>query len=297
MPMKVGLFTDALSDRSLGEALRWLEAALPEIEYVELGTGGYSPAPHCDRTRLLESPEARRKLLDEIDSHELHLAAVNVSGNPVENEDHDRALRDTLRLAPLLGVSRVVCMSGGLAALAGGGWFPDIEEETERYWQARVLPYWSEISAAARQEDAALRLCLELEPGSAVFNVSTFERIAALGQNIAVNLDPSHFFWQSIDPLAAVRRLGTRIGFAHGKDTVLETEKVAVDGVVDRSAWRYATVGEGHDVAWWRAFLAELRRAGYDGPLSIEYEDSLASPQDSIAQAARVIVEAGRVTE
>src|SRR5207249_4526918 len=84
--------------------------------------------------------------------------------------------------------------------------------------------------------------------------------------------------WQSIDPLAVVRRLGDRIGFVHGKDTVLDPERVRLDGVLDRTAWRYATVGHGHDVVWWRSLLAELRAAGYDGVVSIEYEDPLVPP-------------------
>src|SRR5205085_1794899 len=91
-------------------------------------------------------------------------------------------------------------------------------------------------------------------------NVSTFERVAVVGANLAVNLDPSHFFWQSIDPLAAVARLGDRIGFAHGKDTVLEPDRVVLDGVLDRTAWRYATVGHGHAVDWWRSCRRVARR-------------------------------------
>jgi sugar phosphate isomerase/epimerase len=276
--LRLALFTDALAGRPLEDVLDWLAAELPAVREVELGTGGYSPAPHRDAAELVEERGFR-------------LAALNVSGNPLEVEQHDRALHDTIRLAAQLGVTRVVCMSGGRAALAGAGWFPGLEEEIERYWSERVLPYWDEVAALARSEHAELRLCFELEPGSAVFNVSTFERVAALGSNLAVNLDPSHFFWQSIDPLAVIRRLGDRIGFAHGKDTVLE--RVTLDGVLDRTAWRYATVGHGHDPDWWRAFAGELEAVGYDGPISIEYEDPLVAPEESILESARVLAPAG----
>src|SRR4029077_15143652 len=106
----------------------------------------------------------------------------------------------------------------------------------------------------------------------AAFNVSTVERLLALGPNLAVNVDPSHFFWLGIDPLAAIERLKGRIGFAHGKDTVV-SERAEVDGVLDRTAWRYATVGQGHDVEWWSSFVAALARAGYDEVVSVEHED------------------------
>ena len=110
-----------------------------------------------------------------------------------------------------------------------------------------------------------------------------------------MNLDPSHFFWQSIDPLEAVRRLGGRIGYAHGKDTVLDRERVALDGVIDRTAWRYATVGQGHDVDWWRSFASALGAAGYDGPVSIEYEDPTVPPEESIVESARILAAAVEV--
>ena len=287
--MRIGLFTDGLGDRTLVEVLDWLAVELPDVRDVEIGTGGYSPSPHCDAADLIADEAERRRLTSKLESRGFRLAALNVSGNPLEVDEHDRALRDTIRLAGLLGVDRVVCMSGGRAELAGAGWFPGLEEEIERYWAVRVLPYWNAVSALALQEHDGLRLCLELEPGSAVFNVSTFERVAALGANLAVNLDPSHLFWQAIDPLAVVRRLGDRIAFAHGKDTVLAPERVALDGVVDRTSWRYATVGDGHDEAWWSEFARELQRAGYDGVLSVEYEDPVVAPEPSIVAAVAAL--------
>jgi sugar phosphate isomerase/epimerase len=278
--LRIGLFTDAFADWPLGAVLEWLSAELPAVRDVEIGTGGYSPAPHATDIALLGG--------------EFRLAALNVSGNPLEVPEHDRALRETIALASSLGVDRVVCMSGGRAELSGGAWFPGVEEAVERYWTDRVLPYWEEISRLAADVHPELRLCFELEPGAAAFNVSTVERLLGAGENLAVNLDPSHFFWQAIDALAAVRRLGRRIGYAHGKDTVLVDELVRVDGVLDRRAWRYATVGRGRGVDWWRLFGEELQRAGYDGVISIEYEDPLVPAEASVAEAAVLLADAIR---
>jgi sugar phosphate isomerase/epimerase len=275
--MRLGLFTDAFADRPLGKVLDWLEEELPELRDLEIGTGGYSPAPH-------------KAGLDEAVARGYRIAALNVSGNPLELSEHDRALRGTARLARELGIDRVICMSGGDPKLSGGGWFPGIEGAVDAYWQERVLPYWSELA-----DVDGIRFCLELEPGSAAFNVSTFERLAALGPSIALNLDPSHFFWQEIDPLAVIARLRDRIGWAHGKDTVLDAERTRLDGRLDRAAWRYATVGHGHDVAWWRAFVDALGVAGYDEVVSIEHEDELVPPERSTLMAASVLDEA-RVT-
>ena len=287
--MRVGLFTDALADRPLQDALAWLGAELPEVRDVEIGTGGFSPAPHCDRAVLLADDGARREWLDAIEDAGFRLAALNVSGNPLEDEEHDAALRETVLLAGLLGVDRVVCMSGGDARLAGAGWFPGLEDDSERYWAERVLPYWRELAAGTE----GVRLCLELEPGNAAFNVTTFERLAGLDDAIAVNLDPSHFFWQQIDPLAVTRRLGERIRFVHGKDTAVDGERVTLDGLLDRDrAWRYAAVGRGHDLAWWRSFLGALDAAGYDGVISIEVEDPLLPPEQATQESAQLLARA-----
>jgi sugar phosphate isomerase/epimerase len=288
--MRVGLFTDALGNRPLADALAWIGAELPDVRDVEIGTGGYSPAPHCDRGALLADDRARAEWLETIEAAGFRLVALNVSGNPLEDPAHDAALRETVRLAPLLGVDRVVCMSGGDARLSGGGWFPGIDEDTERYWEARVVPYWRGVLVDA----GAVLLCFELEPGNAVFNVSTFERLAELGdESIAVNLDPSHFFWQGIDPLAAVRRLGGRVGFAHAKDTVLDGDRLVLDGLLARDrSWRYAAVGRGHDLGWWRSFADALARAGYDGVLSIEVEDPRMPPEEAARESAELLVNA-----
>jgi sugar phosphate isomerase/epimerase len=273
--MRVGLFTDAFPELPLERVLELLEP-LP-VRDVEIGSGGYSPAPHVEQLSAL--------------GDDFRLAALNVSGNPLEVPEDDRALRETIELAAKLDVDRIVCMSGGRPELSGGAWFPGVELAVEGYWSDRVLPYWREIAALAGDT----RLCFELEPGAAAFNVSTIERLLDLAPNLMVNLDPSHFFWQSIDPLEAVRRLAGRIGYAHGKDTVLLPRRVAVDGVLDRSAWRYATVGHGRDLDWWRLFVEELQRAGYDDVVSIEYEDPAVPARVSVVEAAELL--AGAVVE
>lgn len=290
--MRVGVFTDGLAHLSLEGALTWLEETLPDVRDLEIGTGGYSPSPHCDLDALASDGGAAHAWLGRIAERGFRLAALNVNGNPLEDGSHDDALRETIRLAATLGVDTVACMSGGRPELAGGAWFPGVEDSVEAYWRTRVLPYWTEISKLARQARPSLRLCLELEPGSAAFNVSTVERLLGVAANLAVNLDPSHFFWQGIDPLEVTARLGTRIGFAHGKDTVLDLQRVALDGYLDRGAWRYATVGDGHPLGWWESFASSLRAAGYDGVISIEHEDEAVTPEDGIAASGRTLLAA-----
>ena len=304
------MFSDALEYRSLGDALDWI-AALPGVDGVELGVGGYSPVPHCDPPRLAGSEAAREELLSALDERDLELSALNVSGNPlhpdpeVATRHHDDLLR-AIGLSAYLGVSRLVVMSGcpgpgpGTAAaphFVGGGWLPDLEGVLDWQWRERVLPYWRRVAREAEEADPDLKLCFELHPGTCVYNAHSFERIAELGPNLAVNLDPSHFFWQGMDPLAVLERLDGRVAFAHAKDTLERPENLRVNGLLDsrwpgRAAempWNFATVGDGHDSAWWSSFLEALRRAGHDGAISIEWEDPFLEAEPSIARSAELL--------
>jgi sugar phosphate isomerase/epimerase len=309
--MKIALFTDVLDHRPLEEILDWLRLEVPEIDEVELGTGGYSSAPHCPLRDLLSDASRRRNWIEAIAGRGFRLAALNVSGNPLHPDPataraHDTDLRDTIRLAAELGVDRVVAMSGCPGAgpndrtaphFSGGGWLPDLERIAEWQWQERVLPYWAEVASFALAEFPGLRICLELHPGTFVYNTSTFLRIAEVGKAMAVNLDPSHFFWQSIDPLAVIAALGAKIGHVHGKDTRLNLASLALNGVLDNRwpepseemPWTFATVGRGHDSDWWSAFLQALSAAEFDGTIGIEHEDPFVEPEPGIVESARFL--------
>src|SRR5439155_24678406 len=136
---RVGVFTHGLADRSLPAALEWLARELPAVRDVEIGTGGYSPSPHCDLGRLTADTGAARAWLGEIEEGGFRLAALNVNGNPLERRDHDEALRATIALASTLELDTVACMSGGRPELSGGAWFPGVEDAVETYWRDRVL--------------------------------------------------------------------------------------------------------------------------------------------------------------
>lgn len=312
--MRIGLFTDALADRPLTEVMDWLREAAPQVTRIEIGTGGYSPAKHADRKRLLEDAGARERWSSAIHERSLELSALNVSGNPLHPDPavarvHDEALRDTIRLAALLRVDRVVAMSGCPGAgpedrtaphFAAGGWLPDLERVADQQWNDVVLPYWIEMAAFAAAEHPGLLICFELHPGTYVYNTASFGLARAIAPNLGVNLDPSHFFWQGMDALAVVRAVGDRIGHSHGKDTQDIPANKALNGMLDsrwpgvpaEMPWNFATVGRGRDVAWWTEFVRTLASKGFDGTISIEYEDPFVPVEDSIVEAARVLAEA-----
>jgi len=308
--LRTGFFTDAMPDRTLSEVAGWA-AQTGLVQDLELGVGGYSPVPHCAPSDLLGHPDAIRRLKSDVEDAGLGISALNVSGNPLHpNPDlaqrHDTDLRNAIRLAAELEVDRLVAMSGcpGAGAsdrvaphFSAGGWLPDLEGIADWQWRERVAPYWSELSRFARQEHPQLMICFELHPGTYVYNVETFRRARKLGTNLGVNLDPSHFFWQSMDPLAIVQALGDDIGHVHGKDTTLHPQRMALNGLFDHRwpnppdemPWNFATIGRGHDREWWGRFVALLRDRGFSGTISIEYEDPFVAVEESVLESAQLL--------
>ena len=114
------------------------------------------------------------------------------------------------------------------------------------------------------------------------------------GDNVGCNYDPSHMFWQAIDPIAAIRVLGDSIFHVHAKDTQIYEPNLPKTGVLDTKkytdernrAWIFRSVGYGHAFGWWKEFISTLRMFGYDYVLSIEHEDTLMSPDEGLTKGA-----------
>jgi len=307
--MRIGLVTDGLPDQALPDLLR--TAAELGIDALEFGCGNWSSAPHVRLDALLESAPARAEFLAAVGAHGLSISALNCSGNPLHPGEHGRAHRavtsGTIRLAGLLGVSRVVLMSGcpGGPGDANANWVttawpPEAARVLEWQWSEQVIPYWRGLVQEARGAGVA-RLCLELHGQQNVFNVATLLRLReAVGPMVGANLDPCHLFWMAADPLVAAGALGAAIHHVHAKDTRINAAVAAVNGQIDVTpmdrlearAWSYMTLGDGHAVGWWRQFCAALRAAGYDDVLSIEHEDVALPAIEGVRRSVAVLREA-----
>jgi sugar phosphate isomerase/epimerase len=305
--MKIGVFTVLFSQRPLEETLDYVKAA--GCEAVEIGVGGYPGAAHADAAALLEDEGKRKQLLDAVTSRGLEISALSCHGNPLHPkaeiaQAHDRDYRNAVKLAQQLGVDTVITFSG----CPGGGpeaqepnwvtcpWPPDFLETLEWQWRERATPYWSEAAAFAK--DHGIKVAIELHPGFLAYNTDSFNKLREIGgETLGVNFDPSHLFWQGMDPLVCVRDLGDAIFHVHAKDTWLDKQNIALNGVLDTKpytdeinrSWIFRTVGFGHGQEFWRSLMSELRLAGYDGVISIEHEDSLMSINEGFTSAVNFL--------
>lgn len=300
-PMQLGLFTDGLPDMPLERMLD--EAVSMGIEVLELGTGGYSCAPHLDMAKLLESASARKEFLGAIESRGLKIAALNCSANAVGPGErwasHGPDVMNTFRLAELLHVSHVVSQSGlpaGSPTDTALNWVthtypPEMQDILNYQWDV-TIDFWSRAAALAKSCGVET-IALENHPMNMVFNVGTLLHLrGAVGDIIGLNLDPSHLFFMGGDPMLIARKLCEEkaIYHVHGKDTRLNPhikgtevfELGAYDGSAAQRAWNYVAVGYGHDQLWWKEFFGTLAAGDYHGPVCIEVEDPL-MPNNLIA--------------
>lgn len=307
--MKIGVLDVVFSQLPLADMLDLLVSA--GLDAAEIGTGNYPGAPHCDLDGLLESKQARDAYRNEFAARNLTISAFSCHGNPLHpNRDlahrHDQVYRKTVRLAEALGVGVVCTFSGCPGSCPEDGhpnwvvaaWPPDYPAILNWQWQEVVIPYWQE--AAAFAQDHGVRVAIEMHPGFVVYNPETLTRLrAAVGPVLGANFDPSHLFWQGIDPVAAIKSLEGAIYHVHAKDTAIDAQNTAVNGVLDpksyrdvvHRSWIFRTVGYGHSLEEWRRITSALRTVGYDHVLSIEHEDALASVNEGFGKAVAFLRE------
>ncbi len=303
--MKLGVYTVLLADMPLEEALQYLTER--GIHVVEIGCGGYSGTAHADPDLLLNDDQALQDFQDLLEQYDVEISALNCSGNPVHPQgdvadQFHTAYEKGVLLAEKLGVETVITFSG----CPGGSpqakhpnwvtcfWPPEIWHTILDYqWNDVLIPYWKQAIQFA--ESRGVRVAIEPIAGLCVYNPETFWKLrkAVGSDSLGINLDLSHLFWQGADPVAVIRALNKAIFHFHAKDTRMDAANTAVNGVLDpkhfreglHRSWNHHSVGYGHDALVWKDIIRNLRLVGYDGAISIEHEDPLASRDEGLKRA------------
>lgn len=308
--MKLGVFNPLFSNLDFDDMLTMF--AELGLQTVEIATGGFVGDSHCKPAELLADAKQLESFKASITRHNLHISALSCHGNPLHPDPsigkaHHEAWVNTVKLAEELGVDTVVTFSG----CPGGGpddkvpnwhvcaWPTDHAQSLEWQWAERVIPYWRKQADFA--EAHGVRVAIEMHPGFVVYHPEHVVQLRdATRNNIGCNFDPSHLFWQQIDIVTAIRYLGATIYHFHAKDTHLDPVNLPRKGVLDtvpydqiaRRSWVFRSVGYGHDALCWKQIISALRTVGYDGAISIEHEDGLASRAEGLRKAVAVLKDA-----
>jgi sugar phosphate isomerase/epimerase len=329
--MKLGAYTAVLHDKPIAEVLGLLRDL--GLESAEINSGGFLPAPHLPIAEIRASQDARDEYLGQFSAAGITLTALNCNGNPLHpdpqvRDKHGQDVRDAIELAALLGVQRVVTMSGLPGSDAGARlpswtvlpWDSAHLDARDYQWNEVALPYWRDVQA--RAADADVKVCIEMHPHNIVYNPATMVRLAEQigATHVGAEMDPSHLFWQGIDPVAAIEELGELVYNAAAKDTRIN-QAARVNGVLDdrhtrvrpdepgavplggrytlsrwpeNSSWDFVAVGRGHDVEFWTRFLAALQKVDPSMAVNIEHEDQELGQIEGLRSAARTLLEAAR---
>jgi sugar phosphate isomerase/epimerase len=303
--MKVGVFSFVFQDLlSYDEALDWIAGV--GAEAVEVGSGGYVAElgeSYCKPAELLADEDRLEEWKRKAEDRGLEISALSCHGNPLHPnaeiaKTHRNDFRDSVLVAEKIGVRRVITFSGcpgdNEASLYPNWvtcpWPPDFLRILDWQWNEKVIPYWEDEVRFCRDHGVD-QISLEMHPGFVVYNPETLLRLRqAVGPEIGANFDPSHLFWQGIDPIFAIRELGDAIYHVHAKDTIIDPVNTPVNGVLDTKpyadeanrSWIFRTVGYGHDLKFWKDLVSNLRLVGYDDVLSMEHEDSLMSLREGL---------------
>jgi sugar phosphate isomerase/epimerase len=317
--MKIGIFTALFHDRPIEEAFDTIAAG--GIQSVELGAGAYPGARHLNDVggieKLLESGDARKKLGRIAADHGLSIESLSVHGNPLHPNaaiaaDHHKAFKDGVILVEKLHKDGIIenPVLNGFSGCPGDRtgaknpnwvtcpWPDEYRDILDWQWKRKVVPYWK--TANKFLQEHGVKFAIEAHPGFVVYNPETVIKLRnAAGDHIGCNFDPSHFWWQGIDPLAAIRYLGNQqaIFHVHAKDTRIDPTNSGINGNIDNKSygqiaersWVFRSVGYGHSQFWWKEFVSNLLMIGYDNVLSIEHEDGLLSTKEGLAKAVETL--------
>jgi len=302
--MKLGVMANCFGGKSWEDACK--AASDAGLKAIEPGAGGFVGKAHCNPADLLKDENAMKNFVETAKGNGLEISAFACHGNPLHpqksvSDEHTTDLKAAIGLASKIGVKVITCFAG----CPGAGedakypnwitcpWPPYFGDSIKWQWEKKVVPFWKEMAKLAK--DADIKFGFEMHPGDVVYNTEALlklrEEVGA--EEISCNFDPSHLFWQGMDPIVCIRRLGDAIVHVHAKDSKVDKSVVDFRGANDwkhygeiaKRAWTFRTVGYGHGAEFWNDFVSTLRLVGYDGVISIEHEDPLMSASEGLNKA------------
>jgi len=206
-------------------------------------------------------------------------APENLAGDPeAKREWAIETMKQTARAAKNLGVSVVNGFTGSSI------WhllysFPPVSDDMIDAGYKLFRELWTPILDVF--DECGVKFGLEVHPTEIAFDIHTARRtLEAIGnrETFGFNFDPSHLIWQGIDPVKFIDEFSDRIYHVHMKDaaTTLDGRSGILSSHLNfgdaRRGWDFRSVGRG-DVDF-EEIIRALNRVDYQGPLSVEWEDS-----------------------
>ncbi|WP_017610689.1 sugar phosphate isomerase/epimerase family protein [Nocardiopsis xinjiangensis] len=276
---------------------------------------------HLDVTRAAEEEAYVRDRLDILEKHGLgvwaisnHLLGQAVCDDPIDHRHQDilpsrvwgdgdpegvrrraaEEMRTTARAAAKLGVDTVVGFSGS-ANWKYVAMFPPVSPDVIEAGYRDFADRWNPILDVF--EEVGVRFALEVHPSEIAYDYwSTQLALEAVGHrpSFGLNWDPSHMVWQDVDPVGFLYDFRDRIYHVDCKDARKRVGNGRNGRLGShlpwgdpRRGWDFVSTGRG-DVPWEACFRV-LNSIGYEGPISVEWEDAGMDRLTGAAEAVQFV--------
>ncbi len=308
--MELSVMSPVLGGTPLKESIEYLASL--GVDSIELGVGGYPGKAHADAVEYAKDLSKAKELKDLLKANNMKISALACHGNPVHptkeeamryQADMDAAyiMAEQMEIDTIVGFSGCPgdCKDSKNPNWVTCAWPNEYLDILKYQWEDVLIPYWTEEVKKANRHGVK-KIAFEMHPGFCVYNPSSLMKLRnAVGETIGANFDPSHLFWQGIDPVEAIKYLGKEkaIYHFHAKDTKIDEANTKVNGVLDTGSygdilnrsWVFRTVGYGHDASVWNDIISTLKAVGYEGCISIEHEDGLMSSREGLEKAVEFL--------
>ena len=261
---------------------------------------------HLDVVRAVEDPPYAQAKLGQMDRHGLQLFAISnhLSGQAVCDDPIDarhrgiltdrvwgdgrsegvrqraaEEMKATARAARALGVDTVVGFTGS-SIWKTVAMFPPVPRSMVDAGYQDFADRWNPILDVF--DEVGVRFAHEVHPSEIAYDYWTTQRaLEAVDHRSAfgLNWDPSHFVWQDLDPVGFLWDFKDRIYHVDCKDAKRQTGNGRNGRMGSHLAWAdprrgWDFVSTGHGDVPWEACFRMLNTIGYDGPISVEWEDA-----------------------
>ena len=296
MARPITLFTGQFADLPFDQMCK--EASAMGYEGLELATWGN----HLNPKKAAEDMDYVAEIKSTLEKYGLKAWAIgmHLSGQlvgdkydprhnnfaPAAVADNEEAMRQwaidevsyTIKAAKNLGIH---ILTGFLGSPIWAYWysFPQTSQEMVDQGYQTIVDLWTPLFDEMDKHD--IKFALEVHPTEIAFDYYSFVKLLDAfnyRKTLGMNFDPSHLLWQGMKPHLLIRELPDRIYHVHIKDAA-----VTLDGLTGilgshiefgstKRGWNFRSPGRGH--VDFNEIVRELNEIGYEGPLSVEWEDS-----------------------
>ncbi len=295
MGREVTIFTGQWADVPLEKLAEMM--AVFGYDGLELACWG----DHMDPNKAAVDKDYCQKQLDILKKNDLNLFAISnhLAGQLVCDPNDDRSdafapadcagdpekkrqwavetLKNTARAAKNLGINVVNGFTGSPIWHMLYGFPPASEQMIEagfKYFAEMFIPILDVF------DQCGVKFALEVHPTEIAFDIVTAKRALEAVDNrdaFGFNFDPSHLHWQMVDPVCFLKEFSDRIYHVHMKDAALQLD--GRSGILashlnfgdPNRGWDFRSLG--HGGIDFEEIIRTLNHIGYDGPLSVEWED------------------------